>query len=109
MPGVDDRARTVRNLSSRRAAAGEVVRPGRDLGVLLDELSSLTFGLAAPDPELDPVVERVGKAFGDDCAIATYQGRSVLRRTADEEFVRISGSTQGLRDPGEATFRWRHG
>ncbi len=76
--------------------------------MLLDELSSLTFGLAAPDPELDPVVERVGKAFGDDRAIATYLSRSVLRRTADKEFVGVSGSAQSFRYPGNTTFRWRH-
>jgi hypothetical protein len=77
--------------------------------VLPDELAALTFGHAAPHPELNPVVERVGKALGDDSALATYQGRSVLRRATDEEFVGICGSTQGFGDPGEAAFRWRHG
>ena len=64
--------------------------------MLPDELSALTLGHAAPDPELNPVVERVGEALGDDGALATYQCRSVLRRAADEEFVGISGSAPGF-------------
>ena len=77
--------------------------------MLPDEFPALTLGHAAPDAELNPVVERVGEALGDDGALATYQCRSILRRAADEEFVGISGSTQRFGDPGEATFRWRHG
>jgi len=77
--------------------------------MLPDELAALTFSHASPHPELAPVVERVGKALGDDGALATHHGRSVLRRPTDEEFVRICGSTQGFGDPSKAAFRWRHG
>ena len=77
--------------------------------MLPDEFPALTLGHAAPDAELNPVVERIGEALGDDGALATYQCRSILRRAAHEEFVGISGSTQRFGDPGEATFRWRHG
>jgi hypothetical protein len=77
--------------------------------MLPDELAALTLGHAAPDAELDPVVERIGKALGDDGALATYHSGSILRRATDEEFVGISGSTQGFRNPSEAAFRCRHG
>lgn len=76
--------------------------------MLPDELAALTLGHAAPDPEFNAVVQRVRKALGDDGALATDQSRSILRRTADEEFVGISGSTEGFRNPSETTFRWRH-
>src|SRR4051794_39159937 len=109
MPGADHPVTTVRITSSRRTAGGEVPRPRFDLGVLPDELAALTFGHAAPHAELNPVVERVGKALGDDGALATYLGCSALRRATDEEFVRICGSTQSFGDPGEAAFRWGHG
>ncbi len=77
--------------------------------MLPDELAALTLGHAAPDAELDPVVERIGKALGDDGALATYHSGSVLCRPTDEEFVGIGGSTQSFRDPCDAAFRWRHG
>jgi len=77
--------------------------------MLPDELPALKLGHAAPDPELDPVVECVGKALGDDSAVATDHSGSILRRATNEELVGISGSTQSFRDPGNATFRWRHG
>jgi len=77
--------------------------------MLPDELAALPLGRAAPDTELDPVVERIGKALGDDGALATYQSGSILCRATDEEFVGIGGSTQSFGDPRDATFRWRHG
>ena len=77
--------------------------------MLPDELPALTLGHPAPDAELDPVVERLGKALGDDGAVATDHSRSILRRATGEEFVGVSGSAQSFRDPGNATFRWRHG
>ena len=52
--------------------------------MLPDELAALTLGHAAPDAELDPVVERIGKALRDDGALATYHSGSILRRAMDE-------------------------
>ena len=52
--------------------------------MLPDELAALTLGHAAQDAELDPVVERIGKALRDDGALATYHSGSILRRATDE-------------------------
>jgi hypothetical protein len=109
MPGVDRLVRTVRFVSLLLATAGEVLRPGLHLGMLPDELPALTFGHPAPDPELNPVVECVGQALGNDGTMPTYQSRSFLRRTSDEELVWIGGPTQRFRNPGNATFLRRHG
>ena len=45
------------------ALGGEELRPGHHLGMLLEQGAALTFGHAAPDAELDAVVEGVGAAF----------------------------------------------
>jgi hypothetical protein len=59
--------------------------------VLLEQRAPLSFGHAAPDAELDLVVECVGEAFGFDRAIAAHRGGFALRRAANEEFVGIGG------------------
>jgi hypothetical protein len=48
--------------------------------MLPDEFPALTLGHPAPDAELNPVVERIGEALGDDGALTTYQRGSILRR-----------------------------
>ena len=47
------------------ALGGEELGPGNHLGVLLEQGAALAFGHAAPDAELDAVVEGVGAAFED--------------------------------------------
>jgi hypothetical protein len=44
------------------------VPPGGDVRATTQECTTLTLGHAAPDAELHPVVESVGKAFGADNA-----------------------------------------
>src|SRR5690349_23975409 len=78
---------------------GEVLRPGLDVRMLFDQLSALPLGHSAPDPELDLVVERIGKALRDHRALAAYDRRPFLGRTGHEEFVGISGATARLGDP----------
>jgi hypothetical protein len=59
--------------------------------VLLEQRAPLAFGHAAPDAELDLIVERVGEAFGFDRTISAQRGGFPLRRAANEEFVGIGG------------------
>ncbi|MDT5101958.1 MAG: hypothetical protein QOC76_5695 [Mycobacterium sp.] len=57
------------------------------------QFSALTLGHAAPDTELDAVVERVGQTVGHDRALAADHRRSPLGGTGHEEFVGIGGAT----------------
>jgi hypothetical protein len=72
--------------------------------VVLDQRAALAFGQAAPHTELHTVVERVGEALGDDWTTPANNSRSLLRRSANEEFVGIGGATQRLRDPRAAGY-----
>ena len=58
----------------------EQITPGDDIRPAPQERAPLTFGHAAPDAELDPVVERVGQALGADGAAPADQLGPVLRR-----------------------------
>ena len=78
---------------------GEEVRPGPDLGVLLEQCAALTLGHAAPDAELDPVVQRVGTALEQHRAVTADGGRLTLGGSADEEFIRIDVLAAGLGHP----------
>ena len=84
------------------ALGGEELGPGNNLGVLFEQRASLALGHAAPDAELNAVVKCIGAARGDDRAVAANHGRFALRGTPDEQFVGIRGSTQCLRNPGDA-------
>ena len=75
--------------------------------MLLDQLATLSLGHAAPDAELDLVVERVDEAFGDDGAAATDQRRSLLGCATHEEFVGIRRATPCLRHPRETALAHR--
>jgi hypothetical protein len=89
------------------ALCGEELGPGNDFGMLLEQRPTLTLGHPAPNPELHPVVQCVGAAFGDDRTVPANHRGFPLRRTADEEFIRISGATSGLGYPGDPGFRRR--
>jgi hypothetical protein len=75
---------------------GEELRPGNDLGMLLQQGAALAFGHAAPDAELDAIVECVSAAFGDDGAVPADHGGFALGSAADEQFIGIGLSTTGL-------------
>ncbi len=76
--------------------------------MLPDELPALALGHAAPNPELHPVVERVGKALGYDGALSTEQSGSFLGRAGDEKLVGIGGAAQGFGDPCETALTAPH-
>ena len=84
------------------ALGGEEVGPGNDLGVLLEQGTALAFGHAAPDAELDSVVERIGATFQDHRAVPADDGCFALRGPAHEQFVWIGLAAPGLGYPGDA-------
>ena len=78
-----------------------------DFGESPEQCAALPFGHAAPDPELDPVIEGVGKALGTDRASPADQLRPVLGRSLHEQRigVRISAGRTGgpIRNPHVST------
>ena len=83
------------------ALGGEELRPGLNLGVLLEQGATLTLGHTAPDAELDPVIQGVGTAFSDHRTVTADDGRLALGCPAHEELVGISRPAQGLGYPGD--------
>src|SRR5690606_24071106 len=67
----------------------EQVTPGSDVGPTPEQCAALPFGHAAPDPELDPVIEGVGKALGTDRASPADQLRPVLGRSLHEQRIGV--------------------
>ena len=84
------------------ALGGEELGPGNHLGMLLEQGAALTFGHAAPDAELDAVVEGVGAAFEDHRTVPADHGGFALRGAAHEQFVGIGLAASGLGYPGDA-------
>ena len=72
--------------------------------MLLEQRPPLAFGHAAPNTELHLVVERLGEALGDDRAVLANSSRFPLRRSTNEEFVGIDGTTPRLRHPRHVGF-----
>ena len=60
-------------------------------GPAAQQRPALTLGHAAPDPELDPVVERVGQALGAHRAAHADGLGAVLRGALHEQAVRVAG------------------
>jgi hypothetical protein len=89
------------------ALGGEEVSPGDHLGVLLQQSATLALGHATPDTELDAVVEGVGATLLDHRAVAADHGRLALCGAANEEFIGIGLAAPCLRDPRDASFRFR--
>ncbi len=83
------------------ALGGEEVGPGNHLGVLLEQGAALAFGHAAPDAELDAVVQGVGAAFEDHRAVPADHCGFALGRAADEQFVGIGLAAASLGNPGD--------
>lgn len=86
------------------ALSGKEVRPGDDLRVLLEQGSPLALGHAAPDAELDAVVEGVGTALGDHRAVPADDGGFSLSCPADEQLIRIRLATPCLGNPRNTGF-----
>src|SRR5690606_3242430 len=88
------------------------IPPGGDVGPPTQERAALPLGHAAPDAELDAVVQRIGQAFGPDRASATDELCPVLGGTLHKKRVRIRTSTGGtggpIRDPhfDPTPLRW---
>lgn len=61
--------------------------------MLLEQGATLALGHAAPDTELDAIVQRVGPALGDDRTVSADHSRFPLGRAAHEELVRIGRAT----------------
>jgi hypothetical protein len=75
--------------------------------MLLEQGAALTFGHAAPHAELDAVVEGVGATFLDHRAVPADHGRLALCGAANEQFIGIGLAAPCLRDPRDASFRFR--
>jgi hypothetical protein len=86
------------------ALGGEELGPGHHLGMLFEKGAALAFGHAAPDTELDAVVERVGAAFQDHRAVPAYHRGFALGSAPYEQFVWIGLSAAGLRHPCDTGF-----
>ena len=95
-------------MDSRCSLGREKLHPGIHIRVALQQRPTLTFGQTAPDTELHPVVERVGKALDDNGTFAAHHRRRSLRGSANEEFVGIGGSTPRLRHPRDTGFAGGH-
>ena len=83
---------------------GEKLGPRIYIRVLLQQHATLAFGHAAPDTELHPVVECLGGTLGHDRTVPANHGRFSLRRSANEQFVGVSGATPRTRHPRVAGF-----
>ena len=70
--------------------------------MLLEQSATLALGHAAPDAELDAVVQRVRTAFGDHRAVPADHGGFALGRATDEQFVGIGLAAPGMRNPSDA-------
>ncbi|GAA4742099.1 hypothetical protein GCM10023217_08060 [Gordonia alkaliphila] len=72
--------------------------------MLTQQCATLTLGHAAPHAELDAIVERIRTALELNRAVPT-DGRGLsLRRTPNEQVVRITSATAGLSDPRKTSF-----
>lgn len=72
--------------------------------MLFEQCATLTLGHAAPDAELDPVVQGVGATLHHHGAVPADNGSLALRGPSDEQLVGVGRSTQCLRYPGDAGF-----
>ena len=68
----------------------EQLPPGRHVGPAAEQRTALTLGHAAPDAELDAVVEGVGQALRADRAAHADGLGAVLRGPLDEQRVGVA-------------------
>jgi hypothetical protein len=76
--------------------------------VLLEQGAALTFCHAAPDAELDAVVQGVGTAFHHHRAVPADDGGFALSSPPDEQLVGIGRPTQRSGYPGDTGFPVDH-
>jgi hypothetical protein len=82
----------------------EEVRPRHHVGVLPEQRPALALGHAAPNAELDLVVQRVRPAFLHYRAVTADDRGLALGGAADKQFVGIGGPTECSRYPGNPFF-----
>src|SRR5215471_2234713 len=79
------------------------IPPGGDIGAAAQQRAPLPLGHAAPDTELDAVVQGIGQALGPHDAATADQLGPVLCRTLDEKLVWVRllarGTTGPVSDP----------
>src|SRR5215469_4972426 len=73
--------------------------PGGHVWTAAKQGPALALGHAAPDTELDPVVEGVREALGTDDAATADQLGPVLRRPLNKQLVRIRLLARGAGSP----------
>ena len=78
------------------AALFEEVRPRDDVRVLLEQCPALALSHAAPDPELDLVVQRVRPALLHYRAVTADHRRLALGGPPNKQLIGVSGPTQCL-------------
>jgi len=86
------------------ALGGEEIGPGNHLGVLLEQRAALTFGHAAPNAELDAVVQGIGTTLENHRTVPANDGGFALGRAADEKFVWIGLTASSLGYPGDTSL-----
>ncbi|GAB17461.1 hypothetical protein GOEFS_033_00220 [Gordonia effusa NBRC 100432] len=67
--------------------------------MLPEQSAALTLGHAAPNAELDTIVEGIGSAFELNWAVPADSGRLALRRTADKKLIWIGAPAFGVGNP----------
>src|SRR5271166_535259 len=73
--------------------------PRGHLGAPTEQRTPLPLGHAAPDTELDPVVERIRKALRANRAAPADQLGAILRCALDEQLVRVGSLACGACGP----------
>jgi hypothetical protein len=64
--------------------------------MLLEQCATLALGHAAPDAELDAIVEGVGPALQDHRAMPADHGGFALGGASDEQLIRVGLSAPSL-------------
>jgi hypothetical protein len=82
-----------------RPGAVEQLAPAHDVRPAAQQCAALALGHAAPHPELDAVVERVGQALGAHRAAHADGLGPVLRRAGHEQLVGVGVAARRRGDP----------
>src|SRR5579883_1615931 len=78
----------------RLALSLQYLAPRPDVGPPTQQRAPLPLRHAAPDAELDPVVQRIRQTLGANRAGRTHGLRPVLRRALDEQLVRVHAAAR---------------
>ena len=77
----------------------EARTPGHDMRPALEQCPTLTLRHTAPDPELDPVVQRLSKALGSHRAAHADLLGDLLGGAPDEQGVGLSLAADSVLSP----------